>query len=66
MTSFTLSPVPEILFGPGRLADIADKAKALAGPGAAILMVADPVLKSLGITALALDLLEKAGFETHV
>ena len=66
MTSFTLSPVPEILFGPGRLADIADKAKALAGPGAEILMVADPVLKSLGITALALDLLEKAGFETHV
>jgi alcohol dehydrogenase class IV len=66
MTSFTLSPVPEILFGPGRLADIADKAKTLAGRGAVILLVADPVLKSLGITGLALELLEKAGVETLV
>jgi alcohol dehydrogenase class IV len=66
MTSFTLSPVPEIIFGPGRLADIAGKAEALAGRAASILMVADPVLKTLGITGLALDILTRAGFETHV
>lgn len=66
MTSFALSPVPEILFGPGRLADIAQKATALAGHGASVLLVADPVLRGLGITGLALDILAKAGFETHV
>jgi alcohol dehydrogenase class IV len=66
MMSFTLSAVPEIIFGPGRLADIAGKAEALAGRAAAILMVADPVLKTLGITGLALDILARAGFETHV
>jgi alcohol dehydrogenase class IV len=66
MNSFTLSPIPEIIFGPGRLADVAAKAEALAGRGAVILIVADPVLKGLGITGLARDLLGKAGFETHV
>ena len=66
MNSFTLSPVPEIIFGPGRLADLSAKAEALAGRGAAILIVADPVLKGLGITGLARDILGKAGFETHV
>jgi alcohol dehydrogenase class IV len=66
MNGFTLSPIPEIIFGPGRLADIAAKAEALAGRGAVILLVADPVLKSLGITGLALETLEKAGFESHV
>lgn len=66
MSSFTLSFVPEILFGPGRLADVASKAEALAGRGAAVILVADPALKALGITGLALDILGKAGFETHV
>ena len=62
MTSFALNPVPEILFGPGRLADLPKKAEALAGSGAPLLLVADPALKGLGITALAIELLEKAGF----
>jgi alcohol dehydrogenase len=66
MNSFTLSPIPEIIFGPGRLADLSAKTEALAGRGAAILIVADPVLKGLGITGLARDILGKAGFETHV
>lgn len=66
MSSYVLSFVPEIRFGPGRLSDIAEKAEALAGRGAALLLVTDPVLKGLGITGLALDLLCKAGFETHV
>jgi alcohol dehydrogenase class IV len=66
MTSFTLSSIPEIIFGPGRLADIVPRAEALAGRGATILLVSDPVLKTLGITALALGLLEAEGFEAHV
>jgi alcohol dehydrogenase class IV len=66
MNSFTLSPIPEIIFGPGRLADVAAKAEALTGRGAVILIVADPVLKGLGITGLARDILGQAGFETHV
>lgn len=66
MDSFTLSPIPKIHFGPGRLADIPASAEALAGGGAAVLVVADPVLKGLGISGLALDLLAKAGFEPHV
>ena len=66
MTSFTLNTLPEIRFGAGRLADIVPKAEALAGRGASLLIVADPVLRPLGITALALDLLARAGFETHV
>jgi alcohol dehydrogenase class IV len=66
MSSFTLSSVPEILFGPGRLADLAPKAAALAGRGASVLVVADPALQGLGITGLALDILGKAGFGAHV
>ena len=66
MNSFTLSPIPEIIFGPGRLADVAAKAEALTGRGAVILIVADPVLKGFGITGLARDILGQAGFETHV
>ena len=66
MTSFVLSFSPEILFGPGRLADLAGKVQSLGGPGANVLMVADPALKALGITGRAIDILEKAGFETEV
>lgn len=66
MSSYVLSFVPEIRFGPGRLSDIAEKAGALAGNGAALILVADPALKGLGITGLALDLLARAGFETHL
>ncbi len=66
MTSFALSFIPEIRFGPGRLADIVPQAEARAGKGATLLLVADPALKALGVTSLALDLLGKAGFETHI
>ena len=66
MTSFTLSFIPEILFGPGRLSDLASKAEALGGKGAHVLMVADPALKALGITGRAVGILAKAGFETAV
>jgi alcohol dehydrogenase class IV len=66
MDSFTLSPIPAIHFGPGRLADIAASAETLGGAGATVLVVADPVLKGLGIAGLALDILTRAGFEPHV
>lgn len=64
--TFTLNAIPEILFGVGRLGAIAQQAEALAGPGAVVLLVADPALKPHGITNAALDALSKAGFETHV
>lgn len=64
--TFTLNATPDILFGAGRLAEIAAKAEALAGRGATLLLVADPALKALGITGAAQDILARAGFETHV
>lgn len=64
--TFTLNAVPEILFGAGRLAEIAPRAEALAGNGASVLVVADPALTRLGITGAMRDGLAKAGFETHL
>jgi len=66
MSSFTVSVVPEIRFGAGRLADIAPLAEARAGKGAVVLLVADPVLRAAGITARACELLAKAGIEARV
>ena len=66
LQSFTLSAIPEIVFGAGRLSDLAAKARSLAGKGAHILMVADPALASLGITARATGILEKEGFAVSV
>ena len=66
MTSFVLSAVPEIRFGAGRLADIVPLAEARGGSGATLLLVADPALKTLGITGLAVEVLARAGFEAHV
>ena len=66
MQSFNLSSIPEIIFGAGRLADLAGKAKALAGSGGHILMVADPALSGLGITARAVAILEAEGFAVEV
>ena len=66
MTSFTLSSIPEILFGAGRLADFPVKAAALAGKGIPVLVVADPALRGFGITGRAVTILDKAGFETSV
>ncbi|MCA3561074.1 MAG: iron-containing alcohol dehydrogenase [Aestuariivirga sp.] len=66
MSGFTLSFIPEIRFGAGRLADLVPLAQARAGREAVVLLVADPVLKGLGLTGLAQDLLMKAGLESHV
>jgi len=61
-----LSHLPEIIFGAGRLADLASKVENLAGKGAAVLVVADPMLTTLGITERALKILGDAGFEAQV
>ena len=63
MQSFTLSRLPEIIFGAGRLVDLAGKVEHLAGKGAAVLVVGDPMLTTLGITGRALKILGDAGFE---
>ena len=64
--TFTLNAIPEILFGAGRLAEIATRVEALAGKGANVLVVADPALNGLGMTGAVLDALTKAGFEAHL
>ncbi len=66
MQSFTLTRLPEIIFGAGRIADLAGKAEGLAGKGAAVLVVADPMLTTLGITGRALESLKAAGLEAQV
>ncbi len=66
MQFFTLSRLPEIVFGAGHIADLAGKVEHLAGKNAAVLVVADPMLTSLGITGRALDILAKSGIEAQV
>ncbi|MBZ0261887.1 MAG: iron-containing alcohol dehydrogenase [Hyphomicrobiales bacterium] len=66
MQPFTLSRPPEIIFGAGRIADLAGKVEGLAGKGAAVLVVADPMLTTLGITGRALESLKAAGLEAQV
>jgi alcohol dehydrogenase class IV len=66
MKPFTLSRVPEIHFGAGRLADAAAKLATLAGVKAPVMIVADPALKPLGITDRLTDQLAKAGHDFAV
>lgn len=65
MAALTLSFIPEILFGAGRIGELGAKAEVLAGKCVPVLMVADPALKALGITGRAVDVLTKAGSEIH-
>ncbi|MBL8907621.1 MAG: iron-containing alcohol dehydrogenase, partial [Rhizobiales bacterium] len=61
MNPFTLSCVPEILFGAGRLADAPAKLEAVAGAGTTAMIVADPAMAGLGITAKLTAALTAAG-----
>jgi len=63
MKPFTLSRVPEILFGTGRLADTPGKLQALVGEKSAVLIVADPALAALGITPRLTEALAAAGHD---
>jgi alcohol dehydrogenase class IV len=64
MQSFTLAPVPEIVFGSGRIAELASRATLLAGRNVPVALIADPALDGLGITARALAILAAAGHAT--
>ncbi len=66
MQSFTLSRPPEIIFGAGKLSELGAKVAQYAGQGAAVLVVADPMLATLGITERAQKILADAGFNAQV
>ncbi len=66
MTPFTLSRLPEIIFGAGQISVLGTKVEQFAGKAAAVLVVADPMLTTLGITARALKILHDAGCEAQV
>ncbi|MFO0992965.1 MAG: iron-containing alcohol dehydrogenase [Hyphomicrobiales bacterium] len=61
MNPFTLSRVPEILFGAGRLADTPAKLETVGGSKTTALIVADPAMAALGITARLTAALTAAG-----
>lgn len=61
MQSFTLHSVPEIIFGAGALAGLGEHVTARAGKGAPVMIVADPVLATLGVTARLIAALKDAG-----
>jgi len=58
---FSLRPVPEVHFGAGRVAAIAEDAAALNPTGDAVVLVADAALHELGITGKVVDPLRQAG-----
>lgn len=66
MQPFVLSPVPEIRFGAGRIADAGPAVTARAGKGVSVLAVADPALVALGIVARAVAALEAEGHRVTV
>ncbi len=61
MQSFTLNPIPEIVFGAGAATQLPDKVKALAGANATVMLVADPALAGLGTTGRVTEALKAAG-----
>jgi alcohol dehydrogenase len=63
MKSFSLSATPEIIFGVGRLAELGERAAALAADGS-VMLIADPALAAPGITARARASLEARGVRT--
>lgn len=61
MQPFSLAPIPEIAFGNGLLAGLPGRVTELAGGGAPVMLIADPAMAALGITAKLTDLLAGAG-----
>lgn len=66
MHSFTVHPTPEIVFGPGSAASVPSKVNALARPGAMVMLVADPALAPLGITARLVEGLKAQGSQVAI
>jgi alcohol dehydrogenase class IV len=63
---FTLNAIPEISFGNGRLGEIGERLTGLAGRNVTVLLIADPALAKLGITAQAFGYLQQAGHEPRI
>jgi len=63
---FSLRPVPEVHFGAGRVAAVADDAAALDPAGDPIVLVADAALHELAVTGKVIDPLRKAGATVEV
>lgn len=61
MQNFALAPVPEIVFGNGRLAELPGRVSGFAGAGAAVMIVADPAMTALGVAPRLAGLLADAG-----
>lgn len=61
MQPFVLNRTPEIVFGAGALDGLPEKIERLAGLGASVMIVADPALAPLGITARAVEALKAKG-----
>jgi alcohol dehydrogenase class IV len=63
---FSQTAIPEIVFGSGRLAEIGDRLTALLKGPIPVLLVADPALAPLGITARAFEALTRAGHRPQI
>lgn len=66
MQSFALALIPEIVFGPGRLSDLPGRVTSLAGKDQPVMIVADPAMAMLGITARLVKLLAEAGHDSKL
>jgi alcohol dehydrogenase class IV len=66
MQSFSLAPIPEIIFGNGRLSDVPSHVTRLAGKDRPAMIVADPAMTSLGVTARLAKLLAEAGHDAGI
>jgi alcohol dehydrogenase class IV len=66
MQSFVLAPIPEIVFGNGRLSDLPGRVTGLAGKGQPVMIIADPAMATLGITAKLVKLLAEAGHDSKL
>ncbi|MGE0240082.1 MAG: iron-containing alcohol dehydrogenase [Parvibaculaceae bacterium] len=64
MQNFSLAPVPEIVFGNGRLSDLPARVTGLAGKGRPVMVVADPAMASLGIAPRLTKLLAEAAHDS--
>lgn len=66
MQPFALAPIPEIVFGHGRLSDLPGRVAGLAGKGQPVMIIADPAMAMLGITARLTKLLAEAGHDSKL
>lgn len=61
MHSFSLAPIPEIAFGNGLVSGLPMQVAAMAGKAAPVMIIADPAMTALGISARLTGLLAQSG-----